>query len=223
VLACCQRRRKHGPAYKYLEWNANGTLQLQRLAYQGLESGEWGGYEDDVPTTKGWGPLADLTAAYPNQDEEEARREKRNSSDATTSTPLINDAEETSQVTVSPEARSQTEAEGTSEDARDRDAPENLPAIASSTTAPSTPPDPVSPAPPSPPSPTVSTKAKRTSSICQGQESEQAQGHQIQDAVSSVESTSLPNNGWIEMAIEPVHEPGHPRRVQTTTEHRHTK
>lgn len=58
------RKLKRGE-YKYLEWTSNGTLQLQRLAYQGIKSGKWSGYTDDIPMTETGALLGDLTQSYP--------------------------------------------------------------------------------------------------------------------------------------------------------------
>lgn len=58
------RKSKRG-GYRYLEWTSNGTLQLQRLAYQGIKSGKWSGYTDDVPMTDSGALLGDLTQSYP--------------------------------------------------------------------------------------------------------------------------------------------------------------
>ena len=69
MIACLHRRDqawklKRGE-YKYLEWASNGTLQLQRLAYQGISSGKWSGYTDDIPMTESGALLGDLTQSYP--------------------------------------------------------------------------------------------------------------------------------------------------------------
>lgn len=58
------RKSKRGE-YRYLEWTSNGTLQLQRLAYQGIKSGKWSGYTDEVPMTESGALLGDLTQSYP--------------------------------------------------------------------------------------------------------------------------------------------------------------
>ncbi|KAJ0110219.1 hypothetical protein J7T55_000651 [Diaporthe amygdali] len=57
------RRRKY-EEYKYLEWTGNETLQLQRMAYQGLGSKAWSGYTDSVPKTRPGYFLADLHVEY---------------------------------------------------------------------------------------------------------------------------------------------------------------
>lgn len=53
VIACSyprdQARKLKRGKYKYFEWASNGTLQLQRLAYQGIKFGKWSGYTDDIP------------------------------------------------------------------------------------------------------------------------------------------------------------------------------
>lgn len=54
--------------HKYLEWAANSTLQLQRLAYQGLGSGKWTNYTGEIPKTRPEYFLADLARAYPPED-----------------------------------------------------------------------------------------------------------------------------------------------------------
>jgi hypothetical protein len=46
-----QRRFKR-ISYARLEWNTNGTLQLQRLAYEELGIGEWVHGDHAVPITK---------------------------------------------------------------------------------------------------------------------------------------------------------------------------
>lgn len=38
--------------HQHLEWTANSTLQLQRLAHEGLGLGTWSKCTDDIPTTK---------------------------------------------------------------------------------------------------------------------------------------------------------------------------
>lgn len=58
------RKLKRGE-FRYLEWTSNGTLQLQRLAYQGIDPGKWYGYTDDVPMTEAGALLGGLTQCYP--------------------------------------------------------------------------------------------------------------------------------------------------------------
>lgn len=58
-------RKSKRREYRYLEWTSNGTLQLQRLAYQGIKSGKWSGYTDEVPMTESGALLGDLTQSYP--------------------------------------------------------------------------------------------------------------------------------------------------------------
>lgn len=50
--------------YAYLEWTANQTLQLQRMAYQGLASGQWSHITDRIPLTERDNMLADLARSY---------------------------------------------------------------------------------------------------------------------------------------------------------------
>lgn len=69
LLALSYSRRRY-KEYKYLEWAANSTLQLQRLAYQGLGSEKWSNYTDDIPKTRPGYFLADLARAYPPEDDE---------------------------------------------------------------------------------------------------------------------------------------------------------
>lgn len=76
LLAVFYSRRKY-QEYKYLEWAANGTLQLQRLAYQGLGSEKWSNYTDDVPKTRPGYFLADLARAYPPEDDDEEMRDMK--------------------------------------------------------------------------------------------------------------------------------------------------
>lgn len=82
VIACLYRRDqarklKRGE-YKYLEWASNGTLQLQRLAYQGIKSGRWSGYTDDIPMAEKDALLGDLTQSYPEvtQNQEQGHGKK---------------------------------------------------------------------------------------------------------------------------------------------------
>lgn len=49
----------------YLEWIADETLQLQRMAYQGLKSGHWSRYTDQIPLTEAGEILANLPRNYP--------------------------------------------------------------------------------------------------------------------------------------------------------------
>lgn len=72
--------------YKYLEWAANGTLQLQRLAYQGLGSEKWTNYKDDVPKTGPGYFLADLARAYPPGNDKDEVQQVKPTVQVTTST-----------------------------------------------------------------------------------------------------------------------------------------
>lgn len=74
LLAFFYSRSKY-KEYKYLEWAVNGTLQLQRLAYQGLGSEKWSNYTDDIPKTRPGYFLADLARAYPPDDRDDETHE----------------------------------------------------------------------------------------------------------------------------------------------------
>lgn len=52
ILAALHRRQQH-PGYAYLEWVSSETLQLQRMAFQGVNSGsaKWTGHTSMIPTT----------------------------------------------------------------------------------------------------------------------------------------------------------------------------
>lgn len=62
LVACIQRRRKLD-SYARLEWCANETLQLQRLAHEELGMGTWSSCDGEVPVTERGERLAvlDLT------------------------------------------------------------------------------------------------------------------------------------------------------------------
>ncbi|KAL1855676.1 hypothetical protein Daus18300_011057 [Diaporthe australafricana] len=92
LLTLFYSRRKY-KEYKYLEWAANSTLQLQRLAYQGLGSEKWTNYTDDIPKTRPGYFLADLARAYPPGDEDNEIREVKPTTHATTTTtPSVSEA-----------------------------------------------------------------------------------------------------------------------------------
>lgn len=57
-----QRRRN---PYSSLEWVANDTLQLQRLAHEAVNAGTWRGTHTDYPTTVQEELLAVLDVSYP--------------------------------------------------------------------------------------------------------------------------------------------------------------
>lgn len=84
ICACLYRRFKYRE-YAHLEWTTNATLHFQRMAYQGIDSGEWTGQMDDIPRTKPGEMLAELpmraTAAVPYD-----VSEKSNASDQSTHT-----------------------------------------------------------------------------------------------------------------------------------------
>lgn len=49
VLAGVFQRLAKRDQYSRLEWNTNGTLQLQRIAYEELGIGDWAGCDERVP------------------------------------------------------------------------------------------------------------------------------------------------------------------------------
>ncbi|KAI0532332.1 hypothetical protein GGR58DRAFT_523304 [Xylaria digitata] len=51
VSAWLYKRRSYGQ-YKHLEWTTNATLQLQRLAHEGIGQGTWSKGAETIPTTK---------------------------------------------------------------------------------------------------------------------------------------------------------------------------
>lgn len=64
IFECLYRRRKYRE-YTFLEWSASETLQLQRIGFQGIGSGTWSGYTDNIPRTKEGEALASLALEYP--------------------------------------------------------------------------------------------------------------------------------------------------------------
>jgi hypothetical protein len=44
-----EKRKAEGVHYATLEWFATGTLQLQRLAHEGLGYGKWSKCDDEIP------------------------------------------------------------------------------------------------------------------------------------------------------------------------------
>lgn len=91
LLALIYSRRKYNE-YKYLEWAANGTLQLQRLAYQGLGSEKWSHYSDDIPKTRPGYFLADLVRAYPEDNDDEVQEVKPTVPAKSTTTASVSEA-----------------------------------------------------------------------------------------------------------------------------------
>lgn len=81
VFACLYRRRKYG-RYRYLEWAATETLQLQRASYQGIRSGTWSGYTAVIPRTDRAEKLAHLPfcASTDDDDAEHGNYHERSSS-----------------------------------------------------------------------------------------------------------------------------------------------
>ncbi|KAK8055113.1 hypothetical protein PG993_000340 [Apiospora rasikravindrae] len=51
-LAACIQKRCHLDPYSRLEWNTNHTLQLQRLAHEGLGLGEWSDCDKTIPVIR---------------------------------------------------------------------------------------------------------------------------------------------------------------------------
>lgn len=91
LLALFYSRHRY-EEYKYLEWAANGTLQLQRLAYQGIGSQKWSNYTDDIPKTRAGYFLADLARAYPPDDDDDESQEKKPAAHGVcTTTPSVSD------------------------------------------------------------------------------------------------------------------------------------
>lgn len=57
-------RRKKILGYARLEWATTESLQLQRAAYQGINSGTWTGHFDAIPMTKSDEIMRDLPHSY---------------------------------------------------------------------------------------------------------------------------------------------------------------
>lgn len=66
LLAFLQRRRKFR-AYANVEWCVNETLQLQRLAHEGVGCGTWSKAADGIPTTRAHEELAFLDISDPDR------------------------------------------------------------------------------------------------------------------------------------------------------------
>lgn len=79
-------RHRNLNEYAYLEWTANETLQLQRMAYQGVGSGNWSRYTDRIPLTEMGDILADLHRSYPLDKKKEADVEQGNTIEKRTGT-----------------------------------------------------------------------------------------------------------------------------------------
>lgn len=101
-------RHRNLKEYAYLEWTTNETLQLQRMAYQGLESGHWSRYTDTIPLTEPGNILANLPRIYPldkkkEPDVEQGTAEKPTGATITTvqTAPLTQVGTESSTVTTS--------------------------------------------------------------------------------------------------------------------------
>lgn len=63
IFQCLYNRRKY-KEYTYLEWAASETLQLQRIGFQGINTGTWSGCTDPVPRTKPGEVLTGLALKY---------------------------------------------------------------------------------------------------------------------------------------------------------------
>ncbi|POS71783.1 hypothetical protein DHEL01_v209826 [Diaporthe helianthi] len=79
IFECLYRRVKYRE-YTFLEWSASETLQLQRMGFQGVGSGTWSGYTDNIPRTKQDEALKCLALAYPleTDDSSSQGQEKEN-------------------------------------------------------------------------------------------------------------------------------------------------
>lgn len=98
-------RRRNLKEYAYLEWTANETLQLQRMAYQGLSSGHWSHYTDRIPLAEPGDTLANLAGSYPFDVKEKADAERGYS---------VNKGTGTTVTTVQAAPLTPTEANGSS-------------------------------------------------------------------------------------------------------------
>ncbi|KAI2469445.1 hypothetical protein F4781DRAFT_394085 [Annulohypoxylon bovei var. microspora] len=65
ILEFLYKRRKY-KQYAYLEWITNTSLQLQRLAHENLELGNWSHCTEEVPTTEPGVALASLDIKNPD-------------------------------------------------------------------------------------------------------------------------------------------------------------
>ncbi|KAK8088380.1 hypothetical protein PG997_003341 [Apiospora hydei] len=61
LAACIQKRCRLDP-YSRLEWNTNHTLQLQRLAHEGLGLGEWTDCDKAIPVMRAGSQHAELAS-----------------------------------------------------------------------------------------------------------------------------------------------------------------
>lgn len=119
VIACLYRRDqtrklKRGE-YRYLEWASNGTLQLQRLAYQGIKSGKWSGYTDDIPMTESGALLGDLTTSYPEvaRDQEQGPGSSAGKTHAVVQAATVASVDQASADSASETATGNSDAAGT--------------------------------------------------------------------------------------------------------------
>lgn len=105
-------RRRNLKEYAYLEWTVNETLQLQRMAYQGLASGHWSRYTDRIPLAEPGDTLANLAGSYPFDVKEGADAERGLT---------VNKGTGTIVTTVQAAPLTQTEGNGSSETPCDDD------------------------------------------------------------------------------------------------------
>lgn len=73
----CRNRRNNARGYQCLEWATNEVLQLQRAAYQGIGTGEWSGFTDDVPITGAGELMGDLPRSHGNNKGSSAEDEEK--------------------------------------------------------------------------------------------------------------------------------------------------
>ncbi|KAK5658070.1 hypothetical protein OQA88_2626 [Cercophora sp. LCS_1] len=66
ILAYISKRRMSGQSYAQFEWISNETLQLHRLAHEGIGSGTWSGATNSVPFTTPGELLDTLDVINPN-------------------------------------------------------------------------------------------------------------------------------------------------------------
>lgn len=64
-ISGCLHKRKGYNKYPYLEWTANSTLQLQRLAHEELGFGTWSEGTETIPVTKPGQLLGSLDISDP--------------------------------------------------------------------------------------------------------------------------------------------------------------
>jgi hypothetical protein len=72
IPSLAQNRRLR---YARIEWHSTTTMQLQRLAHEGVGSGTWSGADGSIPVTRGGEFLAPLDISDPNHPRLVASRE----------------------------------------------------------------------------------------------------------------------------------------------------